>query len=583
MKRVLILFCLALFFISFASGQIIFYDEPEGLYSLGDSIFANFSIDDSGVADYVESYLMCGSNEFIVKKEYVLISSEEEYFGISFPAPINGDCRLFAKFKGYEKSTNEFKISNKILIDYSYSFAEDKISISGSAGKENGDFFEGEINIVIGSKNFTTNAFNGNFSDEFNFENIFPGDYDLVVSAEDSFLNSGKEIKKIHIQPKPTSISIGFDGNSSFAPPKDFHFNVSLLDQSGNLISNESVLIKIFSPLNKEIVSQETILSGRESDYLFKNNATLGGWSINAYFGNIFSPLGLDVGANREVSVIVEDDKIHIVNTGNIDYVGNVVFNLKNNNFSEDVSLNISIPLEKHEIVYGLNELGFQGNYTLSFEGEEFSITGHSIFFTDELSPRSYVIGFLILGIFVLGFLFRKKLAYGLKYGFGKKNKNRESFPGKVKKKSEKVVSAKINSKRVNACMVFLEFSRFVEMDDLFEAYGFSFKPVGEGLGYVLFYSAPEKNPEKKMFNFARSAKRFANEKGAKVSFVINSMPFRGMDEVKDFASFNRKLLQFSDGEIFISKNVCKKIGISHPKNVKKFKVDSEEVEVCVL
>ncbi len=592
MKRVFVIIFFVLVVIHFTGAEVLFYHEPEGIYNIGDAVSVNFSIEENfAISDYVESYISCGSEKFIVRKELINLDADtKKYFAFDFPAPIKGDCRFFVDFNDEEFSTNEFKVSNKIYVDYQINglsfYPGEKIFINGTARKENNESFYGIANVTISGIHKSVEVTDGIFSLSFDLADISSGDYNLVVSVADrdwkgDILNSGEGTKKINIKSKPTDISIDYDGDISFKPPHDFNFNVSLLDQSGKIISNKSVLVKIFSPLNERIVFEENILSGEGADYFFERNSTPGQWRINAYFGSIFSSRDIDVDENEEAVIEVDSANRAIVkNLGNVIYDGNIIFNLTGEDgIEKEISVNVS------NLVVGgsflLNLEGLKGTYNLSSGGEDFQNvtfagTGASIFNGSELNSRSYIIGFLILFVFATGFLFRKKLVLFLKKIFRKRERT-----GKrkvlVKDKGQKV------SGSVNACMVFLKFDKFIEMDDLFDAYGFSFKKVSDNLGYVLFYASSEKKPELKMFDFARKVKSIANEHSAKISVVVNSMPYKDMRDIKDFAFFNRKLLDFCDGEILFLKKVFDKTGLHKPRKMKTINVLGEEFEVYLI
>ncbi len=587
MKKVFIILFLILLVAPYAKSTILFYSEPDETYNIGEPIFVNFSIEkDFSISDFVETFLICGNEKFIVSKNYLEVKQDEKsYFPIEFPAPISGDCNFSVSFDDEEAHTNKFEISNNIDIDYQLNdisfFPGDEISINGNAEKENGGSFEGLITVSINDlfeKSFESSE--GDFSFNFSLPNDIPsGNYNLEISAfeknwKDDVLNSGEKSIKIKIIPKPTGIFI--DSDESVSPPINFSFRVSLLDQSEKLIDNDTILLKIFDPVNN-LEFEKNIVSGEYTNYFFGDNSSKGEWRINAYYGNIFVSKSIFVDANKAVEVSVGNNKLLIKNSGNILYDGIVGFNISNGSFHEDVFVNVNIPVgETYE--YDLN---FVGIYNISFEGgESFSnvpLTGASIFTSTELTSSSYLIGFGIILFLLVFFFVRKSLLKILKKIFSK-NKSSHSKSSKI---SRKLKSA--NYSKLQACMIFIKFDKLINLDDLFDSYGFSFKSVGDNIGYVLFYSSTKKNSEKKMFDFARALRRAAKHLETKVSIVINSTRFTGMSRVKDFASFNRELLSFSDGEILIPKNVFNKIDSSISPELKNFFLQGKDVEVYVF
>ncbi|MCF7910314.1 hypothetical protein K9L16_01425 [Candidatus Pacearchaeota archaeon] len=595
MKRVLVLFCLVfLWCLTFISSEIIFYDEPEEVYNIGETISVNFSIEnDFLISDFVETFLICDSEKFVVSKNYLEVEANiKKYFTPEFPAPINGECEFFASFAGQEEHTNKFKISDKILINYQLNDVSflpgETLLIQGSVLEESGDSFTGVVRVLIKDvfeKSFDIN--NGNFSLNFTLpKDLAPEDYFLSVSAVEKnwkgeILNSGEKNTKIKILKKPTEIEI--KAEDSLTPPRNFSFEVNLLDQSGGIIKNETLIIKILDPSNN-LVFQEEIFSGENTSYFFQSNSSKGGWYIYSYYGSIFSVKPIYVMENKEIEfyVLDNDNKVIIENIGNVPYEGVASFDLQNNSFEDKILINLSLGVgEKIE-----HALDLEGVYNISFEGEEFNnvyLTGASILFKADLKPQSYFIAFGIIAFGFLIFISRKKIMILFKKIISRRKKP-ETLVSSHKESKGKQVSGNLKSSpKIIACIIFMEFDKPLSIKDVFVAHGFSLRKVGERTGYVLFYSSSEKNPEKKMFNFARELRNAARKKGMKVSIAINSTTFKGNEHIKKFALFNRKLVSFADNEILIPRKVYKKISKNPPKNLKTFNVLGKEIEVCVI
>src|SRR3989339_699494 len=169
MKRQLFLLSilvLILSFVPFGSAVIIFQNNFDNLYNVGDKMRVNFTIENNfALADYVEVSLGCNNQTFIVNKNYYEIgSNEKRYFFFEFPAPINGECVCNVKF-GEEK----------------------EIRINGSVIKENKQMFNGGILISIpGIIEKTVEVTNGSFYSEFLIpEKANPSKYNFSLSVEE--------------------------------------------------------------------------------------------------------------------------------------------------------------------------------------------------------------------------------------------------------------------------------------------------------------------------------------------------------------------------------------------------------------
>src|SRR3989339_639311 len=303
---------LILFFVPFGSAVIIFQN--------------NFAM-----ADYVEVSLGCSNQTFIVNKNYYEIgSNEKRYFFFEFPAPINGECVCNVKFGDEKETSNKFKISNEILINYNlndkFFSSLDLVRINGSVIKENKQMFNGGILISIpGIIEKTVEVTNGSFYSEFLIpEKANPSKYNFSLSVEEKnilgkVINSGRKSEKIEVLSSPTSIQI--ISEELIVLPKNLTFQVNLINQVGNLIENETLVVKIFD-INNNIVFEKEVKSSENLSYFFKSDSFKGGWKINSYYGKIFSSKPIYINENSEVLVLVIDNKIKIQNIGNVPYNG---------------------------------------------------------------------------------------------------------------------------------------------------------------------------------------------------------------------------------------------------------------------
>src|SRR3989339_39095 len=372
MKRQLFLLSilvLILSFVPFGSAVIIFQNNFDNLYNVGDKMRVNFTIENNfALADYVEVSLGCNNQTFIVNKNYYEIgSNEKRYFFFEFPAPINGECVCNVKFGEEKEISSKFKISNEVLIKYNLNdkfFSPlDLIRINGSVIKENKQMFNGGILISIpGIIEKTVEVTNGSFYSEFLIpEKANPSKYNFSLSVEEKnilgkVINSGRKSEKIEVLSSPTSI---------------------------------------------QIISEELIVLPKNLSYFFKSDSFKGGWKINSYYGKIFSSKPIYINENSEVLVLVIDNKIKIQNIGNVPYNGIVSLKVQNGSSFLIVPINVD-NLDIGETF--IPKLDLYGYYNVSYGENNFSnayLTGAAILFDSTFTIKSYIITFIFLFILI--------------------------------------------------------------------------------------------------------------------------------------------------------------------------------------
>jgi len=572
MKKTLFIFLFLMFILPIVSSKIIFEKQFDELYNIGDSVYVNFSVEKQiPTSGYIETFLKCDGQNLSVYKKYSKIDSGKKYFIFEFPASLKGNCNIGVKFDNEAENSEEFEISDEIIINYNlnnkFFFPLEKMIINGTAIKKNGELLEGIIIVSIQDmENKTIEAKSGKFFSMIEIKkDAFPKSYSIQVEAlekniQEEIINYGRVIEKIEIKPKPAYIEI--EAKESIKLPANISIRAKLLDQTKNLLENETIIIKLFNP-DREIVLEKPLKSNELILYFFGDNATRGGWDINAYYGSVYSVKPIYVEEHKKLEIGLLNDSfgsyIKIKNIGNIGYEGVVKISVENSSHSGEVLINLNLSVSG-ELKYPLN---FEGYYNLSIGENKFDnvylnrITGAAVASKMKLKFRSYIFSFILIFCLVMFYVLFKKR---------KLNESRE------KKKTQK-----------RAYMVFFKFDRYFEgVEKIVKFYNFSLNKLNENLYFILFYSSPEENQERKLYNLAKKIREKANSKGCKSSIAVNSCEFVNSGSfLKKFALINRKIVEFTEG-VSVTENIFSKLKVPC-KEQKLFRFDGEAIKVYVV
>ncbi len=591
MRRKLI-FLFVFLLIPFISGEIIIKDTFDSVYSVGDMIDVNFSIEKQvDISEYLESYLVCDGDRLLVSKRFIDIDDGvKEFFSFSFPSNLEGECVFEIDFDEENVESEEFEIRSKIDITFSISsksiYPGEKVSINGSAVKSNGKFLDGTVRVFADS--IVDRVFevdDGRFSGNFEiFEDTAAGEKEFVVEALDKdvnedIINSGRVVFKLEVKQKPSAIEV--NSKESVSPPENITLNFKLIDQSGKLIENESLLVKVFDP-SRNIVFEKTFQSDGEFDYFFDKNSLRGAWDFNFYFGSVFLSKQVYVGENPEVSAIVLKDSgksyLRITNEGNVFYEGVVLVVLEGEKKEEEVPINLDLDIgESYDYL-----LNYDGEYNLTFQGEALgrvSLTGASVGIDVGLGESGYWIFFAILLLVVILYVGYKNSDTISKFISKKKEQRKKGKKTKdmYSRKFKEDTNVRFTGRK--AYIAFFKFDKFFEdARVIISNYGWSFRRVGDGVYFILFYSQ-DKGSEKKLLQFVKELRDVCKKKGIKMSASIHSDGLEGREDfLKNFSSIGKKLLSFSKGEVIVSKNFKESVeGLLG--SVRYFEVDGSIIE----
>lgn len=582
----LIFFVFLFFILPLASAQIVFENNFNNVYNVGDVVHVNISIQKpESISDYLETYLSCGNSNFLVGKNYVsVLGGEIKKVYLDFPISIYGLCHLKSSFDGDSQLSQQFNVSSSIKINYdlnALSFSpKDNFSIAGTATKANGDLLNGTLKIFSpGIIEKTIVVSKGKFIYNFKIPSeALPGKHNFTLEASEedpsnNLINFGKKSFNITIYSVPSKIvsKINF---TEVHPPKNITVNFSLEDQVGNSILNKSLILKVTDPENNIIV-KKTINSPGKYIYKFPENATRGLWSFGFYYGSFSSFSKIYVEENKKLFFNVLNNTLVIKNIGNVLYEGIITYSFQNASIEENKSINVNLDVGKQMRI----PLNLNGSYNVSAGGQSlgrFSFTGNAI----KGSPLGVVypnhkIFFGIIFLIIIIFLFLKKKKLNLKDLASKNNKY----------KTKRTIFSRVKS-NVNVYAIFFKNlnENLNEFKEVFEDYGWSLHKINNEISFILFYSK-QKSSSKKVMKLAKEIINIAKIKRIPLSLSINSEKFyKDKTLISKFALKSRKMLEkASTGEIIVSKKILKDLEITKIQRKVLINLNGEEFKAYVI
>ena len=341
-KRVIFLLIFTIFFISFASAEIIFHDQPNPVYNLGDSLTISATVKSLvSATDVLYMDLICEGQSVNFYKNGVSLSSGEEkkveaslIFTKNLIGEIKGKCKVKGTFKGDSVLTNEFSVSDKITIipESNNTIFTPGVPalIKGSALNENGDPANGFIDLkvvegesILLSKHNTIN--NGFFSMNIIFpEDIKAGRYLLELSAYEE--ESGETINEktnlgftaynIDVTQVPTSLEIILD--KEVVPGTNAKIKAVLHDQTGkNIDSLAKITIK---DDKKGIIAQTEKATDEYLEIPIAYNQKSSVWEVRAEFNSLTAESTFLIQEKKDVNISLVNNTLTITNVGNVPY-----------------------------------------------------------------------------------------------------------------------------------------------------------------------------------------------------------------------------------------------------------------------
>jgi hypothetical protein len=633
---------LFVFFVYSVNAAILIDDDFNRNYNVGDAVELKFSLKDEGkVSGFVESYLRCDSDTVLVDKRWVFLEGDKKDFDLEFPLREVGDCQFRIEFLNDEAVSDEFYISDEIEIVYSlndkYFFPGENVFVSGSLNKSNGDSYNGVVDFKLeGMTEKSFEVVSGDFNFTYEVKGDFvPGQYKMFLSIEEkdiggAVLNSGVVEDFIFIKAEPTSISI--DSIENVKPSLNVSLNVGLLDQVGNLMENETLVVRILNS-NKSVVFQREVLSGEEFYFDFSSDFLRGSASVDANYGSLRNSKTIYVEDNRQVETSIFGNTLKITNIGNVYYDGSVGFEVEGNGVFDEFFVNVSLGVGE---VY-LHQFEYSGVYNISVGDDSFPgvyLTGAAISLDSDFNYKSIFIVFVFVFIFILCYIVFKKKFSGLnikknifrkRFGFVAKKldagsgnyvvgegvavesfKENNSFLEQkkeegeedvkdlgVKVRKEKLVIKEDETKNVvddkdvkkKVFMVFIRSEGAIsEYEPIVSNFGFGLNRVDDKLGYVIFYQSKEIGPEYKVYNLAKALRKFSDSRNDTLSIVLNRGVFeKKLSILKKFAIFNKSILDMFPGKMVISNKIMSAIYVKVEKVEKIIEIMGRKIKVWII
>ena len=344
MKKAGILIVLAVFLIASVSADIIFTEQPQKVYNLGEGIVIPFTVKTlSDLSRTIEMNLICSGQELNFYKNGVILNAGEEkrlegalVLTKTNIGTLKGACRIKAKLGEEYALTNDFTMSDYVTIAYEIKTPEiapkENIMIEGNAAKQSGKGLNGFIEINVfkeGGTNGTpylsnmgtTN--NGFFT--FNIstpEDMEAGAYTVTIKAyeKDSkgeITNQGSSENSFAVKQVPRTLEIVIE-NPEVEPGTPLKAKTILHDQTGfNIKTNTIVLIK---DVNDDLIEKKELSTDEFFEFPIEAQHPPEELKISASAGGLESNSSFRIGEKFDVDIQIINKTLVITNTGNVPY-----------------------------------------------------------------------------------------------------------------------------------------------------------------------------------------------------------------------------------------------------------------------
>ncbi len=442
-KKVIFLLIFTIFLISSVSAEIIIHNQPNEVYSLGDTLTISATVKTlTSATDTFSMDLICGGQSINFYKNGISLSSGEEkkieaslIFTKSLIGEIKGNCKVKGTFKGDYTLTSEFIVSDKMNLipepDNVIFVPGVPILIKGSATNENGEPANGFIDLkvvegeaVIISKHDTIN--NGFFSIALTFpEETKAGRYLLELNAYEEEpgeainekTNLGSTAYNIDITQVPTSLEIIFD--KEVEPGTNAKIKTILHDQTGKNI--DSLVKIIIKDDKKRIIEQTEKVTDEFLEIPINYNQKSSVWEINAEFNELTTEATFLIQEKKDVNISWINNTLIITNVGNVPYTAPV--SIKIGEEIVFVDTNLKVDESKKYLLTAPD-----GEYQISIleEGDDelmlsSFLTGRTISAKEKTAIRglfSFAWIFIILILGYVAYMFFKKQHKKTFFGF---------------------------------------------------------------------------------------------------------------------------------------------------------------------
>lgn len=440
------------------SADMIFTQQPDAVYNLGDSISVPITVKAvSPISDPLTMYLICNGKIIDFYKTGVSLGAGEEKrlegtallnkktIGVLF-----GNCKIKASLGSDYILTEEFEISDSIVVQSKIDKTEynpgENLIFEGEAFKKNGEGSDGFVKFTVVTGNDTgmemlETVNNGYFSVNVSLpEDMAAGAYLIKVDVYEINIDGDQTNKgfmnyNIKVNQIPTSLEVILD-NEDIEPGTNLRAKTVLHDQTGEPI--DAISIITVKKSKNEIIIQSEQASGEYMELPILYNEPPANWTIFAVSSQLSTEVSIVIKNKSEVSIDVVNGTILIKNIGNVPYNDSVFVKI-----GENSSINIPVFLEVDKsIEYVLNAP--DGEYFVEVISNGESKFGNNLFLTGRAIDikeknlmnfnfsNTFVWVFIIVILFGVGFLVYKK---GYKKSFFGRKVGNVSEPQKVQSK----------------------------------------------------------------------------------------------------------------------------------------------------
>jgi len=497
MRKIIISLIFLVLLGSFVSADIIIQGQPKELYNLGDTIEIPLKIVAlENIKNTFSMNILCNGVETEVYKADIKLSlGQEQSLNLiiildkSRIGKTAGICKIKASLKDSYVLTNEFKISDLIVIELKNPKLEftpgENIIIEGEAKKENGELVNGFVELSMTNQGKTIEKIdtvnNGFFYLNLSLEkNAKAGEYLVLVKVyeKDSngdTTNNGFTDYNIKVKQIPTSIEIIFE-NPEVNPGDNLKVKAILHDQTGEKIDS-NVIITIKNDKNK-IFEQVDKSTDEFLEFPIKYNEPPADWKIFAVSNKLSSESTFKINEKQDIKIELINRTLIVKNTGNVPYKKTLLIKIGDKSMNIDINLDVN---ENEKYILSAPD----GEYKIEVIGSEgeSKMTGMSVLTGDAIDikkasgsvvtlVRHPFVWFFIIGI--LGFVVFMVLKKGYKRSFigyihtGKKEKSKEIIPSKksiINASNIAELSLSIKGDKQNVSLVCLKLKNFEEIE----------------------------------------------------------------------------------------------------------------------
>lgn len=492
MKRGIILTTLIIFLCASISAEIIFTQQINEVYNLGDVIEIPVTIKTFGeISGVLQMELICEGApiNFFVYSGIKLSSGEEKKIDSSLLLEKSiikdkkGVCKIKVKIGEEYALTENFKISELLIIDSELTKKEFKpgeiLTINGKVKKENQEKSNGFIKLDIISENKNISQEETIINGEFEINITIPldmkaGEYliQLYASEKESdgtITNKGITNKNIEIKQVPENLELFFE-KEAVSPEEKIQVKAILHDQTG-----ESIDSKVFITIKdskEKIIEQKELSTDEFLEYQIPQGEMPSSWTIYAISNKLDTERKIEILEEEKIDLTIINKTIYVKNVGNVFYNKTILVKI------EDEPLNLDLQLKVGESrKYVMKAPDGEYNIKIFSDGKEItevvSLTGNAIGIKELFNYKSLTIYFWVAGILFLFLLlvlcwnkvYKKKFLGRINFKERKKKEKNIPVMGEQSKQGNKAeISLSIKGEKQDASFVCLKVKNLREL-----------------------------------------------------------------------------------------------------------------------